>query len=103
MARVRILREAAEEVAAAAAILERERPGYGQVFLDEYEERLDQVTRFPKSGPRVKTAPAGYELRAFLTHKFGYSVIVGLIDGILTIVAVAHQQRRPGYWTDRVE
>jgi toxin ParE1/3/4 len=103
MLRPRILREAAEELDAAASYLERQRSGYAALFLDAYEEKLRQLARFPASGPAVQNAPGRYPLRAFLIGKFPYSIIAGPIDGVITIVAVAHTSREPGYWRGRVE
>ena len=40
MSRPRILDEAAEELEAAAAYLEAERPGYARVFPEAYEENV---------------------------------------------------------------
>jgi plasmid stabilization system protein ParE len=77
MPRPRILREAAEELEAAAAHLERQRPGYAALFLDAYEEKLRQLARFPASGPAIEKAPGGYPLRAFLIGKSPYSIIAG--------------------------
>ncbi len=102
MSRPRILDEAVEELDAAAAHLEEARPGYARGFLEAYEEKLRQLVRFPESGPLVKNAPAGCELRSFLLRKFRYSIIAGAIGGIPTIVAVAHTSREPGYWRDRL-
>jgi plasmid stabilization system protein ParE len=103
MPALRILREAAEELDAAAAYLERQRPGYAALFLDAYEERLRQLARFPASGPAIQNAPGGYPLRAFLIGKFPYSIIAGPIDGVTMIVALAHTSREPGCWRGRVD
>lgn len=102
MSRVRILGEAAEELDAAAAYVEREREGYGQVLLDEYAEKLRQIQRFPSSAPVVRDAPRGYELRAFSLRRFRYSIVVGEIGDVTTIVAFAHHSRAPDYWHDRL-
>jgi hypothetical protein len=59
--------------------------------------------RFPESGPLIKNAPDEYQLRSFLIRKFRCSIIAGVIDGIPTIVAVAHASRHPGYWRDRLK
>jgi len=99
----RILDDAAEELEAAAAYLEAERPGYARVFLEAYEEKLHQLVRFPESGPSIKNAPAGIQLRSFLIRRFRYAVIVGVVEGVLTIVAVAHPSREPGYWRERLK
>lgn len=103
MSRPRILDEAADELEAAAAYLEAERRGYARVFLEAYEEKLRQLVRFPESGPLIKNAPPGCELRSFLMRRFRYSVVAGVIDGVPTIVAVAHTSREPGYWRERVK
>lgn len=103
MVRPRILHEAAEELEAAAAHLEQERPGHARVFLEAYEEKLRQLVRFPESGPLVRNAPAGSELRSFLVRRFRYSVIAGVVEGVPTVVAVAHGSREPGYWRARVK
>ncbi len=103
MPRPRILDEAAVELEAAAAYLEEERPGFARVFLASYEEKLRQLVRFPESGPLIKNAPVGSRLRSFLLRRFQYSIIVGWMDGVPTIVAVAHSRRAPGYWRDRVK
>ena len=70
MLRLRIPQEAGEELHAAAAYLERQRPGYAALFLDAYEEKLRQLARFPASGPAIQNAPSRYPLRAFLIGKF---------------------------------
>jgi plasmid stabilization system protein ParE len=103
MRRPRILDEAAEELDAAAAYLEGERPGYARIFLDAYEAKIRQVTRFPDSGPLIKNAPASCKLRSFLIRKFHYTVVVATIEDIPTIVAVAHASRKPGYWRGRLK
>ena len=99
----RILDEAADELARAAAYLEGERPGCAQAFLGAYEETLNQLVQFPESGPAVAGLSNRCQLRSFLIHRFRYSVIVGIFDGTPTIVAVAHASRKPGYWLERIE
>jgi hypothetical protein len=42
-------------------------------------------------------------IRAFPLSRFRYSILVGLIDGVPTIIAFVHQSREPGYWLDRLE
>lgn len=103
MSRPRILAEAAEELEAAAAYLEAEQPGYARVFLEAYEEKLRQLVRFPESGPPIKNAPPGCELRSFSMRMFRYSVVAGVVDGVPTVVAIAHTSREPGYWRDRLK
>lgn len=102
MAKLRILDEAARELDEAVAYVEGERLGYGRLLLDEYAEKLRQVSRFPGSGPLVANAPDGCLLRSFSLRRFHYSLIVGILDGTPTLIAFAHQNRSPGYWYDRL-
>ncbi len=102
MSQLRILDEAASELDAAVEYIERERRGYGQLLLDEYAEKLRQIQSFPHSGPVVSELPRSYTLRAFSLQTFRYSIIVGEIDGMPTIIAFAHQNRAPDYWHSRL-
>lgn len=92
---LRILAEAVSELEAAVARLDEH--GLGSAFLDAYELKLRQITRFPKSAPTVK----GTAFRSFLIRRFQYSVIVGEFDCELVIVAIAHSRREPNYWKGR--
>ena len=102
MARLRILAEAADELDDAVTYVEGQRRGYGRALLDEYADKLRQIARFPESAPLVANAPGGRSLRSFSLRRFRYSLIVGNIDGIPTLVAFAHHSRAPGYWRDRL-
>ncbi len=102
MSKLRILDEAADELDAAVAYVERERQGHGQILLDEYAEKLRQIVRFATSAPVLVNTPRGYELRSFSLRRFRYSIIVGELHGAPTIIAFAHQNRAPGYWHDRL-
>ncbi|MEM7157573.1 MAG: hypothetical protein AAF799_32335 [Myxococcota bacterium] len=103
MSLVRVLDEVAQELEAAVAYLEREREGYGFVLLDEYEAKLRQIQRFPRGAPLSRDVPERYEFRAFKLKRFRYSMIVGELDGVLTLVAFAHHSRAPGYWRERLK
>ncbi len=100
MSRLRILDEAADELTEAADYLEQERPGYARVFLAAYAEKVEQILAFPSSGPAINHVPT--DLRVFSIQRFHYSIIVGMIGGVPTIIAVAHQHREPGYWRKRL-
>ncbi|GEM_PF-198664 len=103
MTKLRILDEAAREVEAAAEYIEEQRTGYGRLFVLAYEKKLAQIARFPESGPPLADVVPGYELRAFWIREFGYTVIIGVIEGAPTIIAVMHHSRKPGHWQDRLK
>jgi toxin ParE1/3/4 len=98
-----ILDEAAQELDAALGYLEAEGAGSGRALLAAFDRKLDQILMFPESGPRVLGTPDHYMIRAFPLSRFRYSIIVGLIDSVPTIIAFVHQSREPGYWLDRLD
>ncbi|MCA9698465.1 MAG: type II toxin-antitoxin system RelE/ParE family toxin [Myxococcales bacterium] len=102
MPKLKILDEAAREVEATAAYIEEQRTGHGLLFVDAYENKLAQIERLPASGPLLMDVVPGYELRSFWIRKFGYSIIVGVIEEVPTIIAVMHHSREPGYWQARL-
>jgi toxin ParE1/3/4 len=96
--------EAARELEAAAVWYEREREGYGAVFFDEVEAKVERAARFPSSGPRVSlpgVLPA-HDARRFPLERFQYQVITAIVAGRRAVVAIAHTSRGPGYWVDRL-
>jgi toxin ParE1/3/4 len=95
---------AADELEAAAAWYEREREGYGAVFLDEVEAKVARAARFPSSGPRVSIPglDLAYDVRRFPLDRFAYQVITAILGGQRAVIAVAHTSRRPGYWQTRL-
>jgi plasmid stabilization system protein ParE len=42
------------------------------------------------------------EIRRFLFTRFPYSLIHGIDEETIVIIAVAHQHREPRYWADRI-
>lgn len=99
---IRILKEASEELEAAASYFELERPGGGARFLEAYQAKLWQLEHFPRSGPLIEALSPGQQLRAFVIPRFRHMIVAGQFDGVLTIVAVAHTSRAPHYWRRRV-
>ena len=100
--RVRILDEAAEEAAEAAAWYEVQRSGLGAEFeravdaaLDLLEDEIVPLTTMP--------GVAGKQgAKRLLLRRFPYDVVVRERIGESVVVAFAHQSRRPGYWRARL-
>jgi len=100
---VRILEEAAEEAAGAAAWYEVERPGLGVDFFDAIEAAIDLIEQdilplLPMTGE------AGIEgAKRIILRRFPYDIVtIDKHDEVL-VIAVAHHSRKPGYWRDRVK
>ena len=69
----------------------------GGRFLLEISEALGFLLRFPKGAQSVSG-----EIRCFPLNRFPFSIVYRpLLDGGLRILAIAHQSRKPGYWSRR--
>jgi hypothetical protein len=72
--------------------------GKGTDFLDE----LDRVVRLVKAYPFASTEIEP-DIRRCLFARFPYSLIYGIEEQTIVVIAVAHFRRTPRYWVDRVE
>jgi len=43
------------------------------------------------------------EIRRFLFARFPYSLIYGIDQETILVIALAHQHREPRYWADRTD
>ncbi|MBK9326161.1 MAG: type II toxin-antitoxin system RelE/ParE family toxin [Hydrogenophilales bacterium] len=65
-------------------------------FITDFEQARARIL----DNPRMGVAERAKARKIPFSH-FPYSLIYRLGDGQILIVAVAHQSRRPGYWTGR--
>ena len=90
--------DATEELLEAMDWYEERRAGLGAELYQETLQKLE--TGFPV--PALEVDPDGTELHRLLVKRFPYTLYVEkLASGDLFVLAVAHQSRRPGYWTSR--
>jgi toxin ParE1/3/4 len=85
------------EIIEAASYLERQRPEYGEKFLDEIDEAIESLLKDPfvwNIQFRV--------YRKYTTSQFKYQIWYRVTDDEVYIFAVAHPSRRPGYWRKRI-
>ena len=68
----------------------------GSAFLRELSVAVQRIRQAPN---RYPSAEAGS--RRILLERFPFAVYYRVTSDTLTIVAVAHQKRRPGYWSSR--
>lgn len=94
--------EAAAELEAAAAWYERERRGYGAVFMSEVRRAVDHAAEFPQSERQVFDVDPMADARQFPLRRFPYIVVTAIIASQRAVVAIAHSRRQPGYWRDRL-
>ncbi|MEX1369009.1 MAG: type II toxin-antitoxin system RelE/ParE family toxin [Nannocystaceae bacterium] len=81
---------------------ERERTGTGLALLDEVSARVEHAASFPHSGSPLVGFEARHDVRKYVVRRFRYVVITALVNEVLTVVAVAHTSREPGYWRNRL-
>ena len=95
--RARFLRPAEIEVVETVAYLDQQRERLGDRFEQDLIEALAVITADPNRGK-----PLSRLVRKFRLRKFRYNVIYVVDEEEVIIVAVAHDRRRPGYWTPRL-
>lgn len=70
----------------------------GSQLLKEVDSAVSLIERFP-----MAWHPLSRRARSHRLNRFPYSLIYTTsISGDLTVVAFAHQQRKPTYWRDRL-
>jgi len=102
MKRIRILQQAAEEVAAAANWYDKERSGLGQEFVNAVEMAMDLIEEdlLPLSPMPGKSRGLG--MKRLILKRFPYDLVVREAKNETVVVAVAHHSRQPGYWRERL-
>jgi toxin ParE1/3/4 len=90
--------EAEAEVRASIAYYEGQKRKLGCEYRDEVQAAVQRIRKNPK-------AFAVYDdqgTRKCLVKRFPYTIHFVELDDAIWIAAVAHQRRRPGYWSSRV-
>jgi plasmid stabilization system protein ParE len=93
MHRIEIHHEAEQEIRAAAQYYEEKLRGLGNQFLDEIDDGLAQIRKFPMAWSLYEG-----EYRRYLLKRFPYGIIYRIGSDSIFIIAVAHLHRKPGYW-----
>lgn len=98
---VRLLDEAVAELEDASDWYEHQRSGLGLVFLSAVDRTIDRVSRWPLSGSPVDGIDEALDVRRLSVERFPYYLAYISGERGLTVLAVAHERRRPLYWSDR--
>ena len=90
--------EAADEGRRARLWYETRSPRAAMSFARKLEVAIDHILESPESWPYV-----AQPYRRYLMHRFPFGLIYRYDSdsNTVTVFAVAHLKRRPGYWTDR--
>lgn len=90
--------EAQDEFLSAVRYYEECQEGLGRRFRLLVEVAVQKVVDSPFIY-RILKAP----FRRYLLPKFPYSIIYSIEPDHIRIIAVAHNKRKPGYWSDRFQ
>lgn len=86
----------AELEEAQAYYLQHATPRIAAAFVADYQNSVGRLFEFPLTGTPISKC-----LRILPLRHFPYSIIYQVSNALITIRAVAHQRRRPGYWGGR--
>ena len=94
---IRFLTLAQQEVDEAFAWFNEKDEGKGVDFLDDLDRAVRLVKTYPFASAEIEP-----EIRRRILPSFPYSLIYGVDDEIIVVIAVAHFHRAPRYWVDRL-
>ena len=95
--RIRFLEAAQQEVDDAVAWYDEREEDLGRDFLDELDRVIRRVKSFPLASTEIELG-----IRRCLLARFPYSLIYGIDEDLIIVVAVCHLHRQPRYWIDRL-
>ena len=74
--------------------------GVAEIFLTEISDSIVQIAELPDAWPISKLDP---RVRVRYLRRLRYGIFYLVDADFITVVAVAHTSRRPGYWKDRLK
>ena len=89
---------AAIELADAFDFYEQHSAGLGKEFVGELQETIQLILKFP-----YLWSENSLHTRKAVLRKFPFNIIYAIYNSNLYIIAVAHQNRKPEYWIDRLK
>lgn len=82
------------------AALEWSKAVFGDRTAARLRRRFNQLGQMLMRQPAIGTQSAG-QTRKLRLGKFPYSLVYRVRGEVITVIAVAHQSRKPGYWVGR--
>lgn len=95
--RVRLHPEARGELRDARKWYYERSPLSATAFAHAVDNAVSKIREAPDSFPL-----ADHGTRKFILRRFPFNIFYRPDESEIVIVAVAHQKRRPGYWSNRV-
>ncbi len=94
--RVVFLKYARLELDEAVIFYEIEQKGLGIKFKTEIKKAVKRILQYPEACPVEQG-----DIKRCLLHKFPYKILYSIEKEHILIIAIAHQHRKPNYWTYR--
>jgi toxin ParE1/3/4 len=95
--RVRLHREARAELREAARWYYERSPLSATAFVHAVDNAVSRIAGAPTQNPLAE-----HGTRKLVLQRFPFNIFYLTREIEIVIVAVAHQKRRPGYWSSRV-
>jgi plasmid stabilization system protein ParE len=89
--------QAWQEVEAADDWYRQRNPEASVRFLSALYDGLENIARWPNRWLRYQLGT-----RRFILYRFPFSIIYRVEPTELSVVAVSHHKRKPGYWKGRL-
>lgn len=102
-ARVQFEDEADLEYRLSGRWYETQRQNLGIEFFDAVDAAIGRILDFPRLGSPVPIVRADLPVRRIAVSRFPFHVVYLDTGEQIRILAVAHDRRKPGYWTSRVK
>lgn len=93
--------EAALELVDAGRWYQEQADGLGAKFVAAVDATIETISSWPNTGAPVEGITGGHQVRRAPVDGFPYSVAYAVSDETIQVLAVAHDRRRPTYWTAR--
>jgi toxin ParE1/3/4 len=103
IAEVRFVDEAVKELDDAVLWYEDRREGLGLAFVAALDRAIESIARQPRAAVLIEGVSEDLEVRRISIRRFPYYVAYLVLNEAVVVLAVAHERRRPRYWSDRVE
>jgi plasmid stabilization system protein ParE len=100
---VRFEDEADAEYRLAGRWYEDRQEHLGIEFFDAVDATIDRIVEMPQAGTVVLGLPQASPVRRRAVPRFPYHVVYLVTSGEVRILAVAHDRRKPGYWSSRLK
>jgi len=85
--------QAVKELLDIVKYYDKNKPGLGAEFLRDLDRQINLCTSEPEIGMQVDQV-----YRRLVMKRFPFNIIYRILRDEIRVIAVAHQNRKPGYW-----